>query len=94
MTLKALVALLAVVVALAVGARAAWPREDDHPVDPGSPRAQAAIAVAQSVVPGQVLDVTRDRDSGKWEVTIGQEGREYEVELHAQDLSLLRLDYD
>ena len=94
MTLKALVALLAVVVALAAGAAAAWPREDDLSVDPGSPRARAAIAVAQSVVPGRVLDVSRDRDSGKWEVTIGQESREYEVELHAQDLSLLRLDYD
>ena len=92
-TLKALTALLAVVV-LTAGAAGARPREDDHAVDPDSPRAQAAIAVAQSVVPGQLLDVACDRDSGKWEVTIGQEGREYEVELHAQDLSLLRLDYD
>jgi hypothetical protein len=73
---------------------AVWPREDDYAVDPSSPQAREAIAVAQGVVPGRLIEVTRDRDNGKWEVVIAQGDREYEVELNASDLSLLRLDYD
>jgi hypothetical protein len=38
--------------------------------------------------------VARDRDNGKWEITIVQDGREYEVELTPRDLTLLRVDYD
>ena len=58
------------------------------------PRAQQAIAVARDIVPGGVVDVRRDRDNGKWEVTIRQGEREYEVELAPGDLALLRVDYD
>jgi hypothetical protein len=46
------------------------------------------------VVPGRVRGVARDQDNGKWEITILQQGREYEVELHPRDLTLLRVDYD
>jgi hypothetical protein len=70
------------------------PDEDDYRVDPTTPQARRAIAVAQSVVPGRLVEVTRDRDNGKWEIIIDQRNREYEVELDARDLSLLRLDYD
>ena len=86
----ALVALLVLAAALF----AFWPREDDYAVDPRSPQARRAITVAQGVVPGRVVEVTRDRDNGKWEIVIAQGDREYEVELNASDLSLLRLDYD
>jgi hypothetical protein len=87
---------LAVVAALLLAALvvAVLPGEDDQPVDPNTPAARRAIAVAQSVVPGRVVEVTRDRDNGKWEIVIDQRDREYEVELNAGDLSLLRLDYD
>jgi hypothetical protein len=73
---------------------AVWPRQDDYAVDPTTPQARRAIEVAKAVVPGSLIKVTRDRDNGKWEVIIAQGDREYEVELHATDLSLLRLDYD
>jgi Peptidase propeptide and YPEB domain len=73
---------------------AAWPRQDDRPVDPSTPQARRAVAVAKEVVPGRVVGVARDTDNGKWEITIVQEGREYEVELAPRDLTLLRLDYD
>jgi hypothetical protein len=73
---------------------AAWPREDNYTVDPRSREARRAVAVAQGVVPGRVIEVTRDQDSGKWEIVIEQGEREYEVELDPKDLSLLRLDYD
>jgi uncharacterized membrane protein YkoI len=68
--------------------------DDDRPVDPTTPAARRAIAVALGVVPGRVVGVAIDQDNGKWEVTIAQEGREYEVELDPRDLTLLRLDYD
>jgi hypothetical protein len=42
-------------------------------------------------VPGRV---PCDVDNGKWEVTIAQDERGYEVELAPADLTLLRLDYD
>ena len=86
----------AVVVIMAVAALAfvLLPREDDEPVDTAHPRAQQAISVARDIVPGSVVDVRRDRDNGKWEVTIRQDEREYEVELAPADLALLRVDYD
>lgn len=87
----AAVALVAAVAALAF---AVWPREDDRPVDASRPDAQRAIAAALEIVPGRVLGVARDVDNGKWEVTITQDEREYEVELAPADLTLLRLDYD
>ena len=84
----------AVVLALAGGVAWALPREDDHPVDRADPRARQAMLVAREVVPGAVVDVSRDADNDKWEVTIRQGGRHYEVELSPADLSLLRVDYD
>ena len=85
-------------IALAAGAivlgTATWSREDDRPVDPTTPQARRAAEVARGIVPGRVVGVARDTDNGKWEITIVQEGREYEVELAARDLTLLRLDYD
>jgi len=89
-----LAAALAIVLAAAALAFALWPREDDLLVDASHPRARQAIAVAREVVPGSVVDVRRDRDNGKWEVTMRQGGREYEVELAPDDLALLRVDYD
>ncbi len=72
----------------------ALPGEDDRLVDASQPRARQAIAVAREIVPGTLVDVRRDRDNGKWEVTMRQGGREYEVELAPDDLALLRVDYD
>ena len=69
-------------------------RDDDRPVDPSRPDAQRAVAAALEVVHGRVLGVARDEDNGKWEVTIAQEGRQYEVELAPGSMDLLRLDYD
>jgi len=89
-----LAAALAIGLAAAALAFALWPREDDLLVDASHPRARQAIAVAREVVPGSVVDVRRDRDNGKWEVTMRQGGREYEVELAPDDLTLLRVDYD
>jgi uncharacterized membrane protein YkoI len=85
-------------IALAVAALA-WvafvgAREDDRPVDPSDPAAQEAIAEARLIVPGRLVGVARDTDNGKWEVTIAQDGREYEVELDPATFTLLRLDYD
>jgi Peptidase propeptide and YPEB domain len=85
---------LAIVLAVAGLAFALWPREDDLLVDASHPRARQAVAIAREVVPGSVVDVRRDRDNGKWEVTMRQDGREYEVELAPGDLALLRVDYD
>ena len=69
-------------------------RDDDRPVDPALPEARQAATAALEVVPGRVRGVARDEDNGKWEVTILQGGREYEVELEPESLGLLRLDYD
>jgi hypothetical protein len=92
---RAVVLGCAALVAAAVGLGAAtWTREDDRPVDPTTPQARRAADIARGIVPGQVVGVARDIDNGKWEITILQEGREYEVELAARDLTLLRLDYD
>ena len=85
---------LAAIAAAAGLAFVLLPREDDVLVDTAHPRAQQAISVAREIVPGSVVDVRRDRDNGKWEVTIRQEEREYEVELAPGDLALLRVDYD
>ena len=87
-------AALVVVIAAAALAFALLPREDDVLVDPAHPRARQAIAVARDIVPGSLVDVRRDRDNGKWEVTIRQGERAYEVELAPGDLALLRVDYD
>jgi len=87
-------AALAVVLAAGALAFVLLPREDDVLVDATHPRAQQAIAVARDIVPGSLVDVRRDRDNGKWEVTIRQGEREYEVELAPGDLALLRVDYD
>jgi len=88
-------ALLAALATLAI-AIAAWSttgEDDDRPVDPTTPEARRAAAVALGVVPGRVIGVARDEDNGKWEITVRQEGREYEVELSDPSLTLLRLDY-
>ena len=69
-------------------------RDDDRPIDPSQPAAQRAIAVASEVVPGTLVDVRRDEDNGKWEVTLRQGGRDYEVELEPATMTLLRVDYD
>jgi hypothetical protein len=68
--------------------------EDDRPVDRTTPAAQRAVAVARGVVRGAVVDVRRDADNGKWEVTLRAGDRSYEVELAPGDLDLLRIDYD
>jgi hypothetical protein len=83
----------AVVLALAWGA-VALARDDDHRVDADRPEARRAAKAALAVVPGHVRQVARDVDTGKWEVTIVQDSGEYEVELHPQNFTLLRLDYD
>ena len=68
--------------------------DDDVLVDPRQPAARAAIAAAQAVVPGELVDVRRDsNDSDKWEVTLRANGNEYEVELEPSTLALLRIDY-
>jgi hypothetical protein len=72
----------------------AFARDDDRPVDPQRPDARRAIAAAQAIVPGRLLDVRRDSDNGKWEVTLRAGDGEYEIELDPRDLSLLRIDYD
>ncbi len=90
--MKRLAALLAVA-AVAWGAFVGF-REDDRPVDPASAGAREAIAEATRIVPGRLVGVARDTDNGKWEVTIDQDGRDYEVELDPATLNLLRLDYD
>jgi uncharacterized membrane protein YkoI len=69
-------------------------RDDDRPVDPEDPQAQRAVAIAREVVEGRLVDVRRDADNGKWEVTLRQGDNEYEVELAADDMTLLRIDYD
>jgi uncharacterized membrane protein YkoI len=86
----AVAALLAVALVVVL----AWPRDDDRPVDPARSDAQRAIAAAQGVVPGRFVDVRRDSDNGKWEVTLRADGREYEVELTPGALELLRIDYN
>lgn len=85
---------LCVVALLAGGALALAPSDDDELVDPRTAGAQRAIAVALEVVPGRVTGVARDRDSGKWEVTVRQDGRDFEVELRPDGLALLGIDYD
>ena len=91
--MRRLAALLAVAAAVAWGAFVGF-RDDDRPVDPASAGAPEAIAEATRIVPGRLVGVARDTDNGKWEVTIAQDGREYEVELDPATLNLLRLDYD
>jgi hypothetical protein len=85
---------LVALIAIAAWGAVAWTRDDDRPVDPGTPRARSAAAAALEIVRGRVLEVARDVDNGKWEVTIAHAGREYEVELSPGDLRLLRVDYD
>ncbi len=89
-----LIAASAAAALAAAGVAWASPGEDDHPVSRADPRAQEAIAVALEVVSGDVVDVSRDSDNGKWEVTIRKHGDDYEVELEPADLVLLRVDYD
>jgi uncharacterized membrane protein YkoI len=85
---------LSVAALLAGGALALAPSDDDEPVDPRTAGARRAIAVALEVVPGRVTGVARDRDDGNWEVTVRQDGRDFEVELRPHDLTLLGIDYD
>jgi uncharacterized membrane protein YkoI len=68
--------------------------EDDVPVDRNTPEARRAAAEALAVVSGRVVEVARDRDNGKWEVIVEQEGGRYEIELQPRTFELLRLDYD
>ena len=68
--------------------------EDDVPVDRDTPDARRAAAEALTVVSGRVVEVARDRDNGKWEVIVEQEGGRYEIELQPGTYELLRLDYD
>ena len=68
--------------------------EDDVPVDRETPDARRAVSEALGVVSGRVVEVARDRDNGKWEVIVEQEGGRYEVELAPNTFELLRLDYD
>ena len=84
----------AVIVASLLFATATIVRDDDRYVDPTTPAAQRAIAVARAIVPGDLVDVRIDSDNGKWEVTLRRaSGGEHEVEL-APGLELLRIDYD
>ena len=87
-------ALLAVLAAALGWGGATLLRDDDRPVDPSRPDARRAAAAALEVVPGRVRGVARDEDNGKWEITILQGDREYEVELEPRNLTLLRVDYD
>ena len=82
------------VIVLAPAAGGCELRDEDEPVDPRTPAAQRAVELAREVVAGALVDVRRDSDNGKWEVTLRQDGRDYEVELAARDMSLLRIDYD
>ena len=69
--------------------------DDDKPVDPTGPQARAAIEAARAIVPGELIDVSRDSDDAdKWEVTLRAFGEDYEVELEPRTLALLRIDYD
>jgi hypothetical protein len=70
-------------------------RDDDRPVDPTGPQAIRAIEAARAIVPGELVDVSRDIDDAhKWEVTLHAFGNDYEVELEPTTLALLRIDYD
>lgn len=91
--MRRLAAAIAVAAVLAMGVVLTG-GDDDKPVDPRGAAAQEAIAEATRIVPGRLVGVARDTDNGKWEVTIDQDGREYEVELDPTTLTLLRLDYD
>jgi uncharacterized membrane protein YkoI len=68
--------------------------EDDVPVDRDTPDARRAVTEALAVVSGRVVEVARDRDNGKWEVTAEQRDGRYEVELAPGSFKLLRLDWD
>ena len=68
--------------------------EDDVPVDMATPGARRAAAEALDVVSGRVVEVARDRDNGKWEIIVEQDGGRYEIELAPDTFKLLRLDYD
>jgi hypothetical protein len=87
-------ALVAAALAAATWVVVTLTRDDDVPVPLDSPGAQRAAAIASEIVPGRVIEVARDRDNGKWEVIIGVDGREHEVELSPRDFNLLRVDYD
>ena len=89
-----ILAACAVVAGVVVWSLSTWARDEDRRVDPTSPEAHDAVAVAQDVVPGRPIEATYDVDDDKWEIIILQRGREYEVELDPRDLRLLRLDYD
>jgi hypothetical protein len=91
---RAFVGGLAAIALLLAAWTAAGGGDDDVPVDPDTPQARAAVAAALDVVRGRVAGVTQDRDSGKWEIAVVQDGREYEVELSNPGLELLRLDYN
>jgi hypothetical protein len=89
-----LIAVLAAAALAVAGVAWALPEEDDVRVDRTTPEAMRAIAVAREVVAGSLVEVARDSDNGKWEVTLRQDGRDYEVELEPGTFELLRVDYD
>jgi hypothetical protein len=86
-----IVLLLALAIAIALWSTAGG--DGRMRVDPTTPEARRAVAAALDVVPGRLLGVARDEARGKWEITVLQDGREYEVELSHPGLTLLRLDY-
>jgi hypothetical protein len=82
------------VVAILAAAALSGCADDDVPVDRDTPGARRAATEALAIVAGRVIEVARDRDNGKWEVIIEQEGGRYEIELEPETFELLRLDYD
>jgi hypothetical protein len=91
---RGLLATLLVIAAVAGCVPALAPSEDDERLDPRTPDARRAAAIALEVVPGAVTEVARDRDDGNWEITVRQDGNDFEVELRSDDLELLGIDYD
>ncbi len=92
--MRRLAAAVLVAGALAAGGAVLLVDDDDVPVPMDTPEARRAVAEALEIVPGQVVEVARDRDNGKWEVIIDQDGGRYEIELDPATFRLLRLDYD
>ena len=85
----------ALAAALIVAVVALLRTDDDVRVDPTRADARAAIEAARAIVPGELVDVSRDsNDQDKWEVTLRADGNEYEVELLPGTLALLRIDYN
>jgi hypothetical protein len=92
--MRRLAAAVLVAGVLAAGGAVLLVDDDDVPVPMDTPGARRAVTEALEVVPGRVVEVTRDRDNGKWEVIVDQDGGRYEIELDPATFGLLRLDYD